>query len=250
MSESSNISGKVTVITGASSGIGHGTALHLAEQGAKVVLGARREDRLKETTEAITQAGGSATWKVTDVTDKDSVQGLVDHARETYGPVDVLINNAGVGYVGTIDKIHVDIWDLMIDVNIKGPLYGIAAVLPEMMARKQGHILTTTSIAANAVLTNMAVYSGTKFAVKAICEGLRQEAGPHNIRVTQVLPGLVMTEIGADSDPEAQEELMKEFEDLQLLEPIDIARAFAFAINQPNHVNVNEVVVRPTGELM
>jgi len=249
MSNTDPISGKVIVITGASSGIGRATARHLASLGAKVVLGARREERLREICDEIESAGGQAAWKVTDVTSRDSVQALADHARSSFGPIDVLINNAGMNTLGAVERVQVDAWDRMIDVNIKGPLYGIAAVLPEMKERGSGHILTTSSIAAHAVLPYMAVYSGTKSALKIIHEGLRQEIGA-DIRVTLVSPGGAYTEIGTDDDPEAVDFLMKEFEGLTLLDPEDVARAFAYAISQPPQVDINDVIVRPTGQHM
>ncbi|MEZ4331107.1 MAG: SDR family oxidoreductase [Myxococcota bacterium] len=245
---SSNIEGKVIVITGASSGIGRATALHLASLGAKVALGARREDRLEDLAAEITEAGGSASWKATDVVDRESVQQLVVHARKTLGPVEVLINNAGYSPMTTLDKLRVDDWDRMIDVNIKGTLYGIAAVLPEMIERKQGHIVTTSSIVASSVLPYMTIYSATKHAVRALCEGLRREVTKHGIRVSEIAPGGVLRESPTDSDPEAAEIIKAKYEGIDLLEPIDIARAFAFAISQPRRVDVNEIIVRPAGE--
>ena len=250
MSDSKHIENKVIVITGASSGIGCATAKHLAELGGKVVMGARRAEKLSSLAEEIIAAGGQASWKLSDVTDRESVQALVDHARETFGPIDVIINNAGINTLGKYEDLQVDSWDRMIDVNIKGPLYGIAAVLPEMKERRSGHIISTSSIAAHTILPHMGVYNGTKFAVRAMMEGLRQEVTGYGIRVTTVSPGGAYTEIGTDDAQASVDFLMKEFEGLDLLDPMDLARGYAFAINQPASVDVNDVVIRPTGQQM
>jgi NADP-dependent 3-hydroxy acid dehydrogenase YdfG len=247
MSDTQTVAGKVIVITGASSGIGEATARHLASLGANVVLGARRTEKLETICAAIKDAGGSATYQATDVVDLDSVKALAAHAVERHGHIDVLINNAGINTLGAIEKLQVEAWNRMIDVNIKGPLNGIAAVLPGMQAQGSGHIITTSSIVAHQGMSFMAVYSGTKAAVRFIHEGLRQEVGI-NIRVSMVSPGGAYTEIGTDDDPEALEHLMKEFEGLTLLDPIDVARAFAFAISQPPSVDINEIIVRPTAQ--
>lgn len=241
------IKGKVIVITGASSGIGEATAKHLASLGATVVLGARRAKNLEAICNTIVEAGGSASYQTTDVVDLESVKALAAHAIDQYGQIDVLINNAGINTLGAIDKLQVEAWNRMIDVNIKGPLNGIAAVLPSMQERGSGHIITTSSIAAHQGMSMMAVYSGTKAAVRFIHDGLRQEVGC-TIRVSMVSPGAACTEIGTDDDPEALEHLMKEFEGLALLDPLDVARAFAFAISQPDSVAINEIIVRPTAQ--
>lgn len=247
MNDIEAIKGKVIVITGASSGIGEATAKHLASLGATVVLGARRAEKLETICAAIAEAGGTASYKTTDVVDLESVKALADYTEAQYGPIDVLINNAGINTLGAIDKLQVEAWNRMIDVNIKGPLNGIAAVLPAMQARGSGHIITTSSIVAHQGMSLMAVYSGTKAAVRFIHDGLRQEVGG-NIRVTMVSPGGAYTEIGTDDDPEALEHLMKEFEGLTLLDPIDVARAFAFSISQPASVDINEIIVRPAAQ--
>ena len=247
MSDTQTVAGKVIVITGASSGIGEATACHLASLGANVVLGASRTEKLETICAAIKDAGGSATYQATDVVDLDSVKALAAHAVERHGHIDVLINNAGINTLGAIEKLQVEAWNRMIDVNIKGTLNGIAAVLPGMQAQGSGHIITTSSIVAHQGMSFMAVYSGTKAAVRFIHEGLRQEVGI-NIRVSMVSPGGAYTEIGTDDDPEALEHLMKEFEGLTLLDPIDVARAFAFAISQPPSVDINEIIVRPTAQ--
>ncbi|MDG2166978.1 MAG: SDR family oxidoreductase [Opitutales bacterium] len=250
MNDSNNIENKVIVITGASSGIGCATSKHLAGLGAKVVLGARRAENLQSIVEEITSKGGQATWKVTDVTDQQSVLALVDHGRETYGPIDVLINNAGINTLGKYEDLQIESWDRMIDVNVKGPLYGIAAVLPEMKERGAGHIISTSSIAAHTILPQMGVYNGTKFAVRSMMEGLRQEVTGYGIRVTTISPGAAYTEIGTDDAQASVDFLMKEFEGLELLDPMDLARGYAYAINQPASVDINDVVIRPTGQQM
>ena len=250
MSDSNNIENKVVVITGASSGIGSATAKHLAGLGAKVVVGARRAENLSSLTDEITAAGGQASWKETDVTNRESVQALVDHGRDTFGPIDVLINNAGINTLGKYEDLQVDSWDRMIDVNIKGPLYGIAAVLSDMKARRSGHIITTSSIAAHTILPHMCVYNGTKCAVRSMMEGLRQEVTGYGIRVTTISPGGAYTEIGTDDAQASVDFLMKEFEGLELLDPMDLARGYAYAINQPDSVDINDVVIRPTGQEM
>lgn len=250
MSEFNNIENKVIVITGASSGIGCATAKHLAGLGAKLIMGARRAKNLRLIADEITSTGGSAIWKETDVTDRASVHALADLARETYGSIDVLINNAGINTLGKYEDLQVDSWDRMIDVNIKGPLYGIAAVLPQMKERGSGHIISTSSIAAHTILPHMGVYNGTKFAVRSMMEGLRQEVTGYGIRVTTISPGGAYTEIGTDDAQASVDFLMKEFEGLDLLDPMDLARGYAYAINQPNGVDVNDVVIRPTGQQM
>lgn len=190
-----NVADKVIVITGASSGLGAEAARHLATLGATVVLGARREDRIKTLAENITAKGGKALAIETDVTDRTSVQNLVDAAVKTYGRIDVLLNNAGVMPLSPLENLRVDEWDLMIDVNIKGVLYGIAAALPHMKAQKSGQIINVSSVAGHRVLENSAVYSATKFAVRALSEGLRAEVKSYNLRTTVISPGAVQSEL-------------------------------------------------------
>ncbi|CAI9405252.1 SDR family oxidoreductase [Nocardioides sp. T2.26MG-1] len=241
------IEGKVVAITGASSGIGRAVATLLAERGAHVVLGARGQERLEAITRDIRDAGGSATCRVTDVTRREDLVGLVETARSEFGRLDVLVSNAGVMPVSPLDDLRVDDWDLMVDVHVKGLLHGIAAALPVFRAQGGGHFVTTASTAGLKIVPTMAVYAGTKFAVRAICEGLRQEAGP-DLRVTLVTPGLTATEhtLGMGDD-EARARFGATVAELAL--PADaVAAAMAYAIEQPATVDVNEVVIRPTSQ--
>src|SRR5258708_10390929 len=202
MQTSSGIKDKVVVITGASSGIGEATALLLAERGAKLVLGARRSDRLKALADRIAAAGGEATYAPTDVKRREDLSNLVKLACERYGKLDVLVNNAGIGPISPLDDLRVDEWDDMIDINIKGVLYGIAAALPVFRKQGFGHFVNTASTAGHTTSPNQSVYSGTKFAVRAISEGFRQEAGD-KLRVTIISPGFVRTEfVEAIANPE------------------------------------------------
>src|SRR5450755_3711182 len=241
----SGIDGKVVVITGASSGIGEATALLLAERGAKVVLGARGSDRLKALAARIANAGGAAAYAPTDVRRRDDLSGLVGLAGERYGRLDVLVNNAGVMPVSPLDDLRVGDWEEMIDVNIKGVLYGIAAALPVFRTQGSGHFVNIASTAAYLVLPTMAVYAGTKVAVRAISEGLRQEVGD-KLRVTIISPGMTRTNFAeATTNPVVKAQL-EERRDKTGMSPDAIARAIAFAIEQPADVDVSEIVVRPT----
>jgi NADP-dependent 3-hydroxy acid dehydrogenase YdfG len=241
------IENKIVAITGASSGIGEATALLLAERGAKVVLGARRTDRLETLAATITAAGGEAAFAAVDVSRRGDVDALVKLAIDTHGRLDVLINNAGVMPISPLDDLRVDDWDAMIDVNIRGVLNGIAASLPVFRAQKSGHIINTGSTATLKIVPTMAVYAGTKLAVRAITEGLRQEAGA-NLRVTLITPGMTSTE-GASgvTNPEIRANLQKSIDDMAM-PPSAIARAIAFAIEQPAGIDVGEIVVRPTAQ--
>ncbi|SEL91140.1 NADP-dependent 3-hydroxy acid dehydrogenase YdfG [Pseudoxanthomonas sp. GM95] len=244
--QDNNLHGKVVVITGASSGLGEATARMLAAQGAAVVLGARREDRLKALVETLVAAGGKASALATDVTDAAQVQRLVDHAIKVFGTVDVIINNAGLMPQSLLERRKLEDWDRTIDVNIKGVLYGIAAVLPHMQARKSGHIVNVSSVAGHKVRAGGAVYSATKHAVRVISEGLRQEVKPYNIRTTVISPGAVDTEL-PDSATEAdvRENMRKYYADVAI--PADsFARAVVFALSQPDEVDINEILFRPT----
>jgi NADP-dependent 3-hydroxy acid dehydrogenase YdfG len=243
----SNIQDKVIVITGASSGLGEAAARHLAASGAKLVLAARRADRL-ETLVAEIEANGGQAWAVTtDVAKRDDVENLIRQAVEKFDHVDVLINNAGVMPLAPMALRKVDEWDQMIDVNIKGTLYGIAAVLPGMQARKSGHIINLSSVAGLKVSGGLGtVYSATKFAVKAISEGLRTEVAGDNIRVTTLYPGAIDSELKHGSSDAASGSAMQAFYAANEIGADSIARAIAYAIEQPADVAINEITIRPT----
>jgi NADP-dependent 3-hydroxy acid dehydrogenase YdfG len=239
----SGIKDKVVVITGASSGLGAETARHLSKAGARVVLGARRLDRLKSLSGEL-HLDPEAIQK-TDVTDRTQVQALVDRAVILHGRVDVMLNNAGLMPSSLLDKLKVDEWDRMIDVNIKGVLYGIAAVLPYMQKQMSGQIINVSSVAGHKVGPGGAVYAGTKWAVRAISEGLRQEVKPWNIRTTIVSPGAVATElISTITDSDIAAGMATTYE--KAIPPSSFARVVEFAISQPDDVDINEVLFRPT----
>jgi len=243
----SGIQGKVVVITGAGAGIGEATALRLAEHGAKVVLGARRPDRLEALAGRIAAAGGEAAYVSTDVRRREDVARLVDLACERYGSLDVLVNNAGVMPISPLDDLRVDEWDEMVDVNIKGVLHGIAAALPVFRRQGSGQFVTTASTAAFKTVPNQAVYSGTKFAVRAICDGLRQEAGDR-LRVTVISPGITSTDFAVTVTNQEVKARLEHTRDTIAMPPDAVARAIAFAIGQPDDIDVNEIVVRPTAQ--
>lgn len=242
-----NIKGKVVAITGASSGIGAEAALLLAAGGAKMVLGARGMDRLVALAARITAAGGEVIFARTDVRKRVDVTNLVNMACERYGKLDVLINNAGIGPISPLDDLRVEEWDDMIDVNIKGVLYGIAAALPVFRKQGFGHFINTASTAGFKTVPNQAVYSGTKFAVRAISEGLRQEAGD-KLRVTVISPGFVHTDFISSISNDVVRTQLTNTRDQMAIPPDAIARAMAFAIGQPDNVDVGEIVVRPTAQ--
>ena len=241
----SNIQDKVVIITGASSGIGEATAKELASKGAQLVLAARRENRLKKLQEEIQKNGGQAIYKVTDVASHEQMEELAEYVLTEFGKIDVMVNNAGVMPLSPVYQKKINEWDSMIDINIKGVIYGIAAVLPSMRERKEGHIINVSSIAGHLVFHASAVYSGTKFAVRAITEGLRKEEAPNNIRTTIISPGTISTEL---LESISDEELKSEIVEVSKIgiEPSSIARAIAFAIEQPSEVAINEMIVRPT----
>ncbi|MFE6552432.1 SDR family oxidoreductase [Streptomyces sp. NPDC057746] len=241
------IRGKVVAITGAGSGIGEATALLLAERGARLVLGARRSERLAAVVARIEKAGGEAVQLRTDVTRRDDLRALVALAGDRFGRLDVLVSNAGVGTISPLDDLRVDEWDRMVDVNVKGVLHGISAALPVFRAQGSGHFVTTASTAAFRVVPNMAVYAGTKLAVRAICEGLRQEAGD-SLRVTTVSPGVTATDFAEASTNSRVRAEITTMRDRIAIPPDAIARAIAFAVEQPPTVDVNEIVVRPTAQ--
>jgi NADP-dependent 3-hydroxy acid dehydrogenase YdfG len=243
----STVKHKVVVITGASSGIGEATALLLAERGAKVVLGARGTDRLQALADRIADAGGDAAWARTDVKQREDLSRLVKLACERYGKLDVLISNAGVGPISPLDELRIDDWEDMIDVNVKGVLYGIAAALPIFRTQGFGHFINTASTAAYRITPNMAVYAATKIAVRAISEGLRQEAGD-KLRVTVISPGFTRTNFAESmTNPEVKAQIVASM-DKFAMSPDAIARAIAFAIEQPADVDVGEIIVRPTAQ--
>ncbi len=241
-----NVEGKVVLITGASSGIGEATARLLADEGAKVMLAARREERLQQLKQDIESKGGTAEYKVTDVTNRDEVMALGQATIDKFGGIDVLFNNAGLMPLSMMEKLHIDEWDRMIDVNIKGLLYAIAAVLPQMRKQNSGQVINVSSVAGHFVFPGSAVYSGTKFAVWAISEGLRKEVGK-DIRVCTISPGAIETELPTtitDGDiKQGMQDVLK-----LAIDPYSIARAVRHAIAEPADVDVNEIIVRPTAQ--
>jgi NADP-dependent 3-hydroxy acid dehydrogenase YdfG len=246
MSDSDNIAGKVIVITGASSGLGERAARRLSALGAPVVLGARRRERLTALAAELTGHGAQATAVTTDVTDRAQVQRLVDAAVTTYGRVDVMINNAGLMPQSPLGRLKTSEWDRMIDVNIKGVLYGIAAALPYMERQKSGHFINVSSVAGHKVRAGGAVYSATKHAVRVISEGLRQEVKPFGIRTTVISPGAVDTELPETITEPDVAARMKKFYAEQAISADSFARAVIFAISQPDDMDVNEILYRPT----
>ena len=243
----SEIAGKVIAITGASSGIGAASARLLAACGAKLVLGARREARLTSLADEISSAGGDAAYAVTDVRRSQDLSALVARACEVYGRLDVLIGCAGIGPISALDDLRVKDWEDMVDVNLKGFLYGIAAALPVFRRQGFGHFVTVISTAGLRIVPNQAVYAGTKNAVRTICEGLRLEAGDR-LRVTSVSPGFVRTDFAASmTDPEMRAATLAKMDEIAIA-PDAIARAIAFAIEQPADVDVGDIVVRPTAQ--
>lgn len=243
---SNDIAGKVVVITGASSGLGEAAARLLSAQGAAVALGARRADRLKSLTDELTGRGGKALALTTDVTRREQVKGLVDAAVQAFGRIDVMVNNAGLMPQSLLERLRVDEWDRMIDVNIKGVLYGIDAALPIMTQQKAGHFINVSSVAGHKVRPGSSVYAATKHAVLALSEGLRQEVKPYNIRTTVISPGAVATELpDGVADPDTAQRIKAFYADVAI--PANsFARAVAFAIGQPDDVDINEILFRPT----
>jgi NADP-dependent 3-hydroxy acid dehydrogenase YdfG len=248
--ETSNITDKVVVITGASSGIGESTAKFLARHGARVVLGARRKDRIDAVVKEISAAGSKAIGFAVDVTKRAEVESLVKGAVDNFGRVDVIVNDAGIMPIAPMAALKVDEWDRMIDVNIKGLLYGVAAVLPIMLKQKQGHIINMASVFGIKVFApGGTVYCATKSAVRALTEGLRLELHSENIRCTMISPGAVATELAESSSEEATRKNLREFYKTVMAIPADsIARAIAYAIEQPAEVEIDEIVIRPTAQ--
>lgn len=241
------IKGKVIAITGASSGIGRAIALMLAREGAKVVLGARRNDRLEELATAIRKDGGEVAYTVTDVKRKDDLLRLVKLACDNYGRLDVMINNAGVSELSRIDELDIDGWEEMIDVNLKGVLYGIAAAIPVFRGQGSGHIINIISTSGIKIVPLQGVYAGTKNAVRTISEALRQESNGW-LRVTAISPGFVQTEFVNNLKNEQMKAVILEKMDTLGISPDDIASAVAFAIGQPANVDVGDIIIRPAAQ--
>lgn len=242
---SNGIEGKVVLITGGSTGIGAETARLLASRGAKVAIAARRKPKLDQVVSGITAEGGEAKAYTLDVTDKNQVEAVVAAVEADFGRIDVLINNAGIMPIRPMSEVNTDEWDAMIDVNIKGTLYGIAAALPRFISQESGHFINLSSVAGIKVFApGGTVYSGTKFAVSAITEGLRQEVGD-KIRVTSIEPGAVESDLKYCTTGTAQEAVMDMYHSSSISSE-SVARAIAFAIEQPADVDINEIVLRPT----
>lgn len=241
------IKGKVIAITGASSGIGRSIALMLAKEGAKVVLGARRCDRLEELAADIRKDGGEVAYTVTDVKRRDDLTNLVKVALDNYGRLDVMINNAGVSELSRIDELDIDGWEEMIDVNLKGVLYGIAAAIPAFREQGSGHIINIISTSGIKIVPLQGVYAGTKNAVRTISEALRQESNGW-LRVTGISPGFVQTEFVNNLKNEQMKAVILEKMETQGISPDDIASAVAFAIGQPANVDIGDIIIRPAAQ--
>ncbi|MEL7241531.1 MAG: SDR family oxidoreductase [Cyanobacteria bacterium J06573_2] len=239
----SEIKDKVVIITGASSGLGEATARRLAKSGAKLMLAARREERLKQLVADIQKDGGTAKYEVIDVTNKSQVEALAKATHQAYERIDVLVNNAGLMPLSPLDETKVDEWDKMVDVNIKGVLYAIAAVLPIMRQQKSGHIINISSVSGHKVFPGGTVYCATKFAVKAISEGIRLESNGE-IRATNISPGAVDTELTNTISHEETAKNVKKMYSIAI-DSDAIARAIAYVIEQPGDVDVNEMIIRP-----
>ena len=241
------IKDKVAIVTGASSGIGYATALTLSKSGAKVAIGARRTDKLLELENKIRQNGGEVFSQKLDVTKKSDCDSFVDATIKKWGEVDILVNNAGLMPLSFVKNLKIDEWDQMIDVNIKGVLYCTAAVIPHMYAKKSGHIINISSVAGRIVFPSGSVYCATKHAVTAFSEGLRQEFSTRsNIRVTCIEPGVVSTELTNTITDESLQSFVETSKKMNSLNAEDIANAILFAVEAPSHVNINEVLIRPT----
>jgi NADP-dependent 3-hydroxy acid dehydrogenase YdfG len=240
-----NIKDKVVVITGASSGLGEATARRLAQEGAKLVLGARRLDRLQALASELSLGDDAAVQ--TDVTQVDQVKRLVDHAVQAHGRVDVLLNNAGLMPHSPLERLKVDDWDRMIDVILKGTLYGIAAALPHMKAQRSGHIINVSSVAGHKVRPGSAVYAAAKTAVRVISEGLRMEVKPYNIRTTVISPGALATSlVDSVTEPDVAAGVRQA---MAIALPADtFANLVVFAMSQPEDVDINEILFRPTSQ--
>jgi NADP-dependent 3-hydroxy acid dehydrogenase YdfG len=243
----SKLTGKIAIVTGASSGIGEATAIALAAEGATVAIAARRGDRLAALAEKITASGGTALPITADVANEAQVQKLMHQVHAEYGRVDILVNNAGVMLLGAIAGANTEDWRRMININVLGLMYATHAVLPLMKAQQSGHIVNISSVAGRVANAGSGVYNATKWAVGAFSESLRKEVYIDNIRVTVIEPGLVATELPQQiTDPAAKERAQNFYGSVKTLESEDIAAAIAYAVTQPPHVNVNEILIRPT----
>ena len=240
----SEIENKVVIITGASSGLGEATARRLAKHGAKLMLAARREERLKELVNEIGKEGGTAKYQVTDVTDRSQVEALARATKQAYDRIDVLVNNAGLMPLSPLAANKVDEWEQMVDVNIKGVLYGISAVMPTMLEQESGHIINISSVAGHKVFAGGTVYCATKFAVKAISEGIRIESDG-KIRSTNISPGAVATELTSTISHEKTAEMAEQLYGIAI-DADAISRAITYAIEQPEDGDINEMIIRPT----
>ncbi|UHD45800.1 SDR family oxidoreductase [Aureimonas altamirensis] len=242
------IENKVVAVTGARRGIGRATALRLADSGARLVLGSRNEAELAKVAGEIEAAGGQVVFRVTDVIRRSDLEALIELACARFGRLDVIVNNAGIGPISRFDALRVEDWDAMIDVNLKGSLYGIAAALPVFAAQRKGHVVNVISTAGLKIVPTMGVYAATKNALRTATEALRQEAGRH-LRVTEVSPGFIDTNFADASitDPEVRAVILKQKEETAI-SPDAIARAIAFAIEQPDDVEIGSIVVRPTAQ--
>lgn len=238
---------KVAVITGASSGIGYATALALSKAGAKIAIGARRTDKLTELEDAIKKNGGEVFAQKLDVTKNDQCKSFIENVLKKWGTVDILVNNAGLMPLSFIKKLKINEWDQMVDVNIKGVMYCTAAVVPHMLERKSGHIVNISSVAGRVIFPAGSVYCGTKHFVTAFSEGLRQELSIRsNIRITCIEPGVVATELTNTITDESLQAFVENTKKMQALQANDIASAIVYAVESPAHVNVNEILIRPT----
>ncbi|OOG26240.1 oxidoreductase [Enterococcus casseliflavus] len=244
------IKGKVVIITGASSGIGEATALLLAEKGAKLVLAARRKEKLAEIVTTIREKNGEAVYKETDVTKPADNQALIDYAKEIYGKIDVIFLNAGIMPSSPLSALKTEEWDQMIDINIKGVLYGLAAVLPNFISQKSGQVIATSSVAGLKAYPNAAVYGATKWAVRNLMEVLRMESAQEgtNIRTATIYPAAINTELLDTITDETAAKGMNALYKEHGISPDRVANIVAFAINQPEDVNVNEFTVGPTSQ--
>lgn len=242
-----SVAGKVVAITGGSSGIGRATAKLLAERGAFVVLGARRAEALGTIVEEIVASGGKAVSKATDVRKREDMEAFAAFAVDQGGRLDVLVNNAGIGPISRFDALRVEDWDDMIDINLRGVLYGIAAAMPIFQSQRSGHIVNVVSTAGLKIVPTMGVYAATKNAVRTLTEALRQESGPH-LRVTEISPGMISTNFSDSMTDQAVKDAMAKRVAEVAISPDAIARGIAFAIEQPAEVEVGSIVIRPTAQ--